>query len=126
EAATRRLAIALSRGLALPPSPSRPGPAKAGSQAETAGSRTARGATGSAHAGGSATPGPLRPVPLPLLDRLPSPFMHRPRCVPAHLAPRISLPGFFDPQPLPAPPSAHDLLDATRLRLRLQGLTAAL
>jgi len=40
--------------------------------------------------------------------------------------PRISLPGFSDPFPLPPPPSDDDAIDATRLALRLAALARVL
>ena len=53
-------------------------------------------------------------------------FGPRRKYVPAHAAPRII---FFDgsiPHKLPPPPGPHDLIDATRLALRLAGIDRAL
>jgi hypothetical protein len=48
-------------------------------------------------------------------------------CRPARRGvPRISLPGFGDPFPLPPPPSDDDAIDATRLALRLAALARVL
>ena len=53
-------------------------------------------------------------------------FGPRRKYVPPHAAPRII---FFDgsiPHKLPPPPGPHDLIDATRLALRLAGIGRAL
>jgi hypothetical protein len=50
----------------------------------------------------------------------------RPRTCPPHLAPRIIFPGIVEPHRLPPPPSAEDLIDATRLIRRISSLAAAL
>ena len=53
-------------------------------------------------------------------------FGPRRKYVPAHAAPRII---FFDgsiPHKLPPPPGPHDQIDATRLALRLAGISRAL
>jgi hypothetical protein len=65
-----------------------------------------------------------RPAPrtlaLPLLDPLrPWGGRHRPA---ARSVPRISVPGYSVPFPIPAPPSPDDPIDARRLALRLQAL----
>ena len=62
---------------------------------------------------------------LPIADPLKR-FGPRRRYVPAHAAPRII---FFDgsiPHKLPPPPSPWDQIDATRLALRLAGISRAL
>jgi hypothetical protein len=46
--------------------------------------------------------------------------------VPPHEAPRISFPGAVVRRLLPLPPAPEDLLDATRLGLRLRALADAL
>ena len=53
-------------------------------------------------------------------------FGHRRSYVPAHAAPRIIF--FHGPIPhrLPPPPGPHDQIDATRLALRLAGISRAL
>ncbi len=72
-------------------------------------------------------PGPDTTVRLPgfrLFDpkrRVPGP--RRPR---RNSIPRISVPGWMEPAPLPKPRSAFDELDATRLAARLSALAAAL
>ncbi|WP_245440167.1 hypothetical protein [Mesorhizobium sp. Z1-4] len=40
--------------------------------------------------------------------------------------PRISIPGWSEPPPLPVPPSPDDAIDATRLTLRLVAIARAL
>ena len=66
-----------------------------------------------------------RPLALPLVDPRKR-FGPRRKYVPAHAAPRII---FFDgsiPHKLPPPPGPHDQIDATRLALRLAGISRAL
>ena len=116
EAAARRLIIVAARGLVVPPLGSRS--AKAGSPAGNAGK-----------------PGLTMGLPpsrkmsrrapaLPLFDPLPS-WNRRAR--PAALGvPRISVPGFSRPFPIPLPLSPEDAVDATRLALRLAALACAL
>jgi hypothetical protein len=60
---------------------------------------------------------------LPLLDTLPPWHPRRPArtCMP-----RISVPGYTQPSPIPPPPAPGDPVDATRLVLRLQALERAL
>ena len=50
----------------------------------------------------------------------------RRRTVPPHAAPRICVPGYSEPRPLPPPPSPNDPIDVARLVQRLTSLTAAL
>ena len=66
-----------------------------------------------------------RPLVLPIADPLKR-FGPRRKYVPAYAAPRIIF--FHGPVPhrLPPPPSPHDPVDATRLRMRLQALAGAL
>ena len=134
EAATRRLAIALARGLVVTlaaprprlATPSRRNPA-VGRTMDASG--RALHSTGIIWPPGMAPPAqmlPLRPLALPLVDPLRNPFARRPGHVPPHLGPRISAPGCSDPSPLVPPPTPDDLLDARRLALRLSALGAAL
>ncbi len=68
---------------------------------------------------------PLRPIALPLFD----PPLRNKRPKVAKAVPRISQPSIFD-RPPPTkrrlPPRPHDALDATRLGLRIAGLSMAL
>ncbi|MBO6719720.1 MAG: hypothetical protein JJ913_17335 [Rhizobiaceae bacterium] len=68
---------------------------------------------------------PRSRIALPLFDPL--------RCLPnkrlrasATAMPRISIPGWSEPAPLPQPPTPYDPIDATRLTLRLAALARAL
>jgi hypothetical protein len=70
-------------------------------------------------------PASPRTLCLPLFDPPRRILSHR-RYVPAHVAPRILLPGVAQPFSLPPPPSPDDPIDATRLGLRLSALAAAL
>jgi hypothetical protein len=63
---------------------------------------------------------------LPLFDALRDPYRPRRRYVAPHKAPRILFPGVIEPFRLPAPPTDHDPIDATRLGQRLAALAAAL
>lgn len=137
ESATRRLVIALARGLvvtlALPrqraPSPSAGGWTAKGRTGGVHGTGRALHSTGIVWPAGMAPPASaplLRPFSLPLIDPLRDPFARRQTYVPPHRLPRISLPGVSDPRPLPLPPSQDDPIDARRLRLRLEALGAAL
>ncbi|MFI0843519.1 hypothetical protein ACH196_05910, partial [Mesorhizobium sp. IMUNJ23232] len=67
-----------------------------------------------------------RTMSLPLFDPPKYPFRVRRRHVPARGVPRIWVPGFSEPSPLPLPPSPDDPIDAARLSLRLAALGAAL
>ncbi|MFI0847261.1 hypothetical protein [Mesorhizobium sp. IMUNJ 23232] len=67
-----------------------------------------------------------RAISLPLFDPPKYPFRVRRRHVPARGVPRIWVPGFSEPAPLPLPPSPDDPIDAARLGLRLAALGAAL
>ena len=80
---------------------------------------------GGARGGGKSAP--VRPLTLPLFDRLPR-WETRPRRRAATSVPRISVPGIttrfpIAPRRLPAP---GDPVDATRLGLRLAALASAL
>jgi hypothetical protein len=134
EAATRRLAIALARGLAVTlaaprlrlATPSRRNPA-VGRTVDASG--RALHSTGIIWPPGMAPPAevlPLRALALPLVDPLRNPFARRPDHVPPHRVPRISVLGFSDPRALVPPPTPDDLLDARRLGLRLAALGEAL
>ena len=76
-----------------------------------------------------ATPATRRAVParicLPLCDTL-RPPSRRPRSVPARAAPRISVPGRTVLHALPPKPTPFDVVDATRLGLRIAALAAVL
>ena len=115
EAAARRLIVVAARGLVVLPGPQRhivpeqPSPF--------------------GRSGPVLTPSPKVPRPaarptLPLIDPLPGQF--RRRHAVATAMPRISVPGWTDPAPLPARPTANDLLDATSIHRRLAALVAAL
>jgi len=112
EAAVRRLIIVAARGLVVP----------------WAGPRKAKAGPPAGNAGKLGLP-PLRKLSrrgpaLPLFDTLP-PWNRRAR--PAALGvPRISVPGFSRPFPIPLPLSPEDPVDATRLALRLAALASAL
>jgi hypothetical protein len=104
EAAARRLVIAAACGIGAPVSRAgRPGPQRAAGRKST----MSRGVP------------PRRSHGFPLLDPLPRFRPRRP--VPAGV-PRISLPGFTRPAPLPLPPGPDDPIDATRLAMRLRAL----
>jgi hypothetical protein len=124
ESAARRLIIVMARGLVVtlaPPRPRKPAPAPTFfSKPGGTGILMPRGFRASAR------PAP-RMLALPLLDPL-RPFHPRPKRPVANGIPRISLPGVTAPFPVAIrhPPAADDLLDATRLALRLQALGAAL
>ena len=125
ESAVRRLIVVAARGLVVPPSAARPAKPKQPSIFV----RT-RGGTGIILPRGAMAK-PPRPAPLsislPLFDRMKRPFeRRRPTQV---CAPRISYPGPFNrlsPVKVRLPPTPDDPLDATRLTLRIQALTAAL
>jgi hypothetical protein len=122
ESAARRLVIVMARGLVVTLPPARPRKAKPRPTI-----LRKPGGTGILMPSGSmprARTGP-RTLALPLLDQL-RPF--RPRRPAQNGIPRISFPGYTAPSPvaLRRPPAADDLLDATRLALRLQALGAAL
>jgi hypothetical protein len=135
ESAVRRLIIVMARGLVVtlgPPRPRKPKPRsiflrKPGGT----GILLPRGFRASAFPsllwGGVRVGGRAAGTPsLPLLDPLKRYFRRR-RPV-ANGIPRISVPGISAPFPITPrrPPAADDLLDATRLALRLQALGAAL
>ncbi|MEW9838778.1 hypothetical protein ABUE29_26835, partial [Mesorhizobium sp. ZMM04-4] len=111
----RRLIIVLARGLAVtlpPPRRTRPGPAH--TVIPPRGTARPSPLWGGVRGGGT----------LPLLDPLKrSVSLQRPAAIP-----RISLPGVTQPFQLAprTPPAPGDLLDATRLALRLQAVVAAL
>ncbi|HEY6633827.1 MAG TPA: hypothetical protein VIZ90_20405 [Rhizobiaceae bacterium] len=112
EAAARRLIIVAARGLVVPP----PGP------------RKPKAGPAAGNVGNPRLP-PLRKMPrrapaLPLFDPLP-PWNRRVRRA-ALGVPRISVPGFGRPFPIPLRPSPEDPVDAARIALRLAALAAAL
>lgn len=107
EAAARRLVIAAAKDIEIPP---------VSSPHRVRGGEVARAARRS---GG-------KPIALPLFDRLRrSPDQ---RCLLASQTamPRISIPGWSVPAPLPVPPSPDDAVDATSLTLRLAAIARAL
>jgi hypothetical protein len=149
ESAVRRLVILAARGIVVPlPSPSRSRKAKPAPTILRNGVGTGillppalrgtvyffprKGAAGSGpDSSGKKVNCPLRstvrPLALPLFDRLPR-WETRPRRPAAHSVPRISVPGITTrfpivPRRLPAP---NDPVDATRLGLRFAALASAL
>ena len=125
ESAVRRLIIIAARGLVVPPSPIRVRQPKPPSIFVRN-----RGGTGIILPPGTRLK-PPRPAPLsisfPLFDRMKRPFeRRRPTQV---CVPRISYPGPFatlSPIKIRIPPTPDDRLDATRLALRINALSAAL
>lgn len=107
EAAARRLVIVAARGIEKPP---------VSSPHRVRGGEVARAARRS---GG-------KQIALPLFD----PLRRSPdqRCLRASetAMPRISIPGWSEPAPLPVPPSPDDAIDATHLTLRLAAIARAL
>jgi len=67
--------------------------------------------------------GAIRGHTLPLLDTLPP---WHPRRSVRNSMPRISVPGYTQPSPIPPPAAPGDPVDATRLALRLEALERAL
>jgi hypothetical protein len=127
EAAARRLIIVMARGLVVTLAPPRPRKPKPGPTILRNGVGTGILMPPGSRASGVRGGGPIaRPSSLPLLDPLKRPFRSR-RPV-ANSVPRISFPGVTAPSPvaLRRPPASDDLLDATRLVLRLRALGAAL
>jgi hypothetical protein len=137
ESAARRLIIAASFGLAVPP----PRPRKVEPKPKTmepllrkfgiavmvprdgSSSPAKRGRTRAEGDGGA----PRTPT-FPLLDppRRLALYGRRRRTTPPHLAPRIMVPGFTEPHRLPPPPSPDDLVSAEAIARRLAALAAAL
>jgi hypothetical protein len=68
---------------------------------------------------------PACPLGFQLLDPLPR-WESRPRRVAARSVPRISVPGYSTPFPIPPPPSPDDPVDAARLGRRFAALALAL
>jgi hypothetical protein len=131
ESATRRLIIALARGLVvtLPPRKTHPPQARKTKIIPT----ILRNGVGTGIAMPSAAPGGSssactkpRALSLPLFDPLQHPF--RPRRPKRNGVPRISLPGFTQPFPVAdrRPPAPDDAVDAGRLGRRLEALASAL
>jgi hypothetical protein len=130
ESATRRLIIALARGLVvtLPPPRKAPQAGKIKIVPTILSNGVGTGiAMPSATPGGSssarATP---RALSLPLFDPPQHPF--RPRRPQQNGVPRISLPGFTRPFPVASrrPPAPDDAVDSGRLGRRLEALATAL
>ncbi|MEW9838604.1 hypothetical protein, partial [Mesorhizobium marinum] len=122
ESAMRRLIIVMARGLVVPlarPRKARPRPTILRNGVGTGILMPSGSMPGARNA--------PRTFALPLLDPI-RPFRPRPKRSTANCVPRISLPGIAAPFALAPrrPPAPDDLLDATRLALRLQALDAAL
>jgi hypothetical protein len=122
ESAARRLVIVMARGLVVTLPPARPRKAKPRPTI-----LRKPGGTGILMPPGSLPPAAPRTLALPLLDPL-RPFRPRPKWPAAKGIPRISLPGITAPSPITPrrPPAPDDILDATRLALRLRALGVAL
>jgi hypothetical protein len=124
EAAARRLIIVAARGLVVALPPLRPRKPKPTSTVLRNGVGT--GIVMPRHLlrqAGLSRPAP-RTLALPLFDPLPR-WSTRARSA-ASGFPRISIPGLTQPFPVPRAPSRDDLIDATRLALRLDALGRAL
>jgi hypothetical protein len=132
EAAARRFIIVAARGIEIPPPPSRSAwspsvPTNLGRGRPQRRSSPAKRGRGTAEGGGGGGLAPSCParIALPLFDP--------PRCLPRRrlrasrtAMPRISVPGWTEPAPLPVPPAPDDEIDATRLALRLAALARVL
>lgn len=136
EAATRRLVIVAARDVVLPPpallrtaSPVAQG--RIGCDARTPKNLTRLAERGTAGAVGSSRPcgggapstTPVRRLTLPLFDKLNPP---RDRRLTLRSVPRITLVGYTQRFPIRRPPMPDDLVDATRIALRLQAIGRAL
>ncbi|MEX0953811.1 MAG: hypothetical protein WDZ83_01210 [Rhizobiaceae bacterium] len=113
ESAVRRLVIVAARGIEMPPRLSSPPPGGevlSASEAERGSKRKPK-----------ARRGP-RTFCLPLTD----PLRRAPRRPASRAFPRISIPGYTEPAPLPIPPAPDDEIDARRLTLRLAAIARAL
>lgn len=127
ESAVRRLVIVTARDIVvtLPPlRPRKPEPKRKSVFL------TARIGTGvilprGVHPPGALAPRPRHSLSLPLFDP-PRRIARSRRPTSTVSVPRISVPGFTRPAPLPPPPSPDDPVDATRLALRLEALSRAL
>ncbi|WP_353644617.1 hypothetical protein [Mesorhizobium sp. WSM2239] len=129
ESATRRLIIALARGLVvtLPPPRKAPQTGKTKIVPTILSNGVGTGiAMPSAIPGGSSSACVPRALSLPLFDPLQHPF--RPRGRKQNGVPRISLPGFTQPFPIASrrPPAPDDAVDSGRLGRRLEALASAL
>jgi hypothetical protein len=107
--------ILMPRGVLLPPRPTPPLKGEGVAEASESPSPLRGGVGG----GGKSAP----PLGFQLLDPLRLP---RPRRPIARGVPRISVPGFTVPFPVPPPPAPDDPIDATRLGRRLAALGSAL
>jgi hypothetical protein len=137
ESAARRLIIAASRGLSVPPPrPRKPKPPTMEPLLRKFGIAVMVPPAGAARAaflprsrgrGTGHTDVEPRIPAFPLFDP-PRRFAHynARHTVPPHLAPRICVPGVTERTPLPPPPSPDDFVSATRLTQRLAALAAAL
>lgn len=130
ESATRRLIIALARGLVviLPPRKANPATLRKTRIISTI-LRNGVGtgiAMPSAPGGSSSACAKPRALSLPLFDPMQHPF--RPRGRKQNGVPRISLPGFTEPFPVASrrPPAPDDAVDSGRLGRRLEALGRAL
>jgi hypothetical protein len=131
ESATRRLIIALARGLVvtLPPRMAKPpqaGKTKIISTILRNGVGTGIVMPSAAPGGSSSACAKPRALSLPLFDPMQHPFRQRGRK--QNGVPRISFPGFTQPFPVAdrRPPAPDDAVDAGRLGRRLEALASAL
>jgi len=130
ESATRRLIIALARGLVvtLPPprKPPQAGKTKIIPTILSNGVGTGIAMPSAIPGGSSSACAKPRALSLPLFDPMQHPF--RPRGRKQNGVPRISLPGFTEPFPVASrrPPAPDDAVDAGRLGRRLEALASAL
>jgi hypothetical protein len=125
EAAVRRLIIVAAHGLVVTLPPARPRKPAANPAPCSFGIAAVMPSAGFARLAAGRTANGRTHV-LPLFDPMRLPGRARLRFVPAHAAPRISVPGATARHRLPPPPTPADPLDATRLGLRLDALAAAL
>ncbi|MEO4001272.1 hypothetical protein [Mesorhizobium sp. CAU 1732] len=131
EAAARRLIVIAARGLVVTLSPARPRkprPKPVAPLLRSLGIAVVMPSADRLSARPAAAPKPraARAHVLPLLDPIRLPRTSRARRVPAHAAPRICVPGATARHRLPLPPSPDDVLDATRLGLRLDAIASVL
>ncbi|MBO6719715.1 MAG: hypothetical protein JJ913_17310 [Rhizobiaceae bacterium] len=131
EAAARRLIIVAARGIETPPPPPRftrsPSTASQGrnpgcGRPQRGSSPVYGGSIAAGDGGGGLAPACPQRITLPLFD----PLRRRPTRHASRYVPRISIPGWSEPAPLPLPPTPFDPIDARRLTLRLAALARAL
>ena len=136
EAAVRRLIIVAARDIETPPSSLRHGervssrfaggvvPVARWKASERRDGAEHRGPGRQAGDGGMAPAYPAR-IALPLFDP-PRCLLHKRLRASATDMPRISIPGWSEPAPLPVPPAPDDDIDARRLTLRLAAIARVL